>query len=172
MKDVSVSFLVCKKCGGIYELQPGESPTDFDKCQCGGKLEYSAFSSNLKPAKNQLKYALILGIVIGFISSFLLKMVVLGVLASGFVAAYRFGGTLKDGLKSGFITGAIIMFLINLMILIGGFIKNQDNYGILGINVHGPVMTIIFLIITMFIGGVIAAITGLIGVKIKSIISK
>lgn len=32
-------FLVCDKCGGYYELQPGESPEDFiDKCECGGKL--------------------------------------------------------------------------------------------------------------------------------------
>lgn len=33
-------YLICKKCGGYYKLQPGESPTDFDKCNCGGELEY------------------------------------------------------------------------------------------------------------------------------------
>ncbi|HML05988.1 MAG TPA: M48 family metallopeptidase [Methanobacterium sp.] len=34
-------YLVCDKCNGYYELQPGESPADFtDKCECGGKLEY------------------------------------------------------------------------------------------------------------------------------------
>ena len=34
-----MSYLVCDKCGGYYELQPGESPDDFtDKCECGGKL--------------------------------------------------------------------------------------------------------------------------------------
>lgn len=32
-------FLVCDKCGGYYELQPGESPEDFlDRCECGGRL--------------------------------------------------------------------------------------------------------------------------------------
>ena len=36
-------FLVCKKCGGYYELQPGESPDDFDKCECGGII-YTATS--------------------------------------------------------------------------------------------------------------------------------
>lgn len=33
--------LVCKKCGGYYELQYGESPDDFTgKCECGGTLKY------------------------------------------------------------------------------------------------------------------------------------
>ncbi|MDZ4169565.1 MAG: DUF5518 domain-containing protein [Coriobacteriia bacterium] len=171
MKDGSVGFLVCNDCKGVYELQSGESVDDFGLCQCGGELEYS-MSSKLKPIRNKLKYALILGVGVGFASSLFLRMTVLGVLVGGFVAAYMLGGTFKDALKSGFITGAIIMFLINLMILILGLIKNQDRYGVLGMNVHGPGMTIIFIIVTMFIGGVIAALTGLIGVKIKSIMSK
>jgi hypothetical protein len=33
-------YMVCDSCGGYYKLQPGESPDDFDMCQCGGKLEY------------------------------------------------------------------------------------------------------------------------------------
>lgn len=33
-------YLVCKKCGGYYKLQSGESLEDFEKCQCGGKLDY------------------------------------------------------------------------------------------------------------------------------------
>lgn len=36
-----MSYLVCDKCGGYYELQPDESPDDFsDKCECGGNLRY------------------------------------------------------------------------------------------------------------------------------------
>ena len=35
-----MGYLNCKKCGGNYELQEGESPKDFDKCQCGGDLKY------------------------------------------------------------------------------------------------------------------------------------
>jgi hypothetical protein len=36
-----MSYLVCDKCGGYYELQPGESPDDFtDKCECSGHLRY------------------------------------------------------------------------------------------------------------------------------------
>lgn len=33
-------YVICDKCGGYYELQPDELPDDFDKCQCGGELEY------------------------------------------------------------------------------------------------------------------------------------
>ncbi|MCZ3365611.1 MULTISPECIES: zinc ribbon domain-containing protein [Methanobacterium] len=36
-----MSYIICDKCGGYYELQPGESPDDFDsKCECGGTLKY------------------------------------------------------------------------------------------------------------------------------------
>jgi hypothetical protein len=35
-----MGYLVCEKCGGYYKLQKGESPEDFDNCQCGGKLKY------------------------------------------------------------------------------------------------------------------------------------
>lgn len=37
---VEMGYLVCKDCGGYYKLQPGESPDEFDRCQCGGELEY------------------------------------------------------------------------------------------------------------------------------------
>lgn len=37
-----MGYLICDKCGGYYELQPGEKPEDFsDECECGGKLVYS-----------------------------------------------------------------------------------------------------------------------------------
>ena len=36
-----MSYLICEKCGGYYELQEGESIEDFDSCQCGGKLGYN-----------------------------------------------------------------------------------------------------------------------------------
>ncbi len=51
-----MGYLICKECGGYYELEPGESPKDpqnprfwdprnkvsegFDRCQCGGELVY------------------------------------------------------------------------------------------------------------------------------------
>lgn len=35
-----MGYLVCDKCGGYYELKPGESIDDFQNCSCGGKLEF------------------------------------------------------------------------------------------------------------------------------------
>jgi len=35
-----MGYIICEKCGGYYELQPGEHPEDFNKCNCGGKLKY------------------------------------------------------------------------------------------------------------------------------------
>ncbi len=34
----SMNYLVCENCGGYYLLKDGESSSDFDSCQCGGKL--------------------------------------------------------------------------------------------------------------------------------------
>ncbi len=40
------SYLVCNRCGGYYELQPGESPRDFSlECECGGHLVQSTSNS-------------------------------------------------------------------------------------------------------------------------------
>lgn len=36
-----MDYLVCDDCGGYYELKPGESPEDFDRCECGGKLKHT-----------------------------------------------------------------------------------------------------------------------------------
>lgn len=33
-------YLICKICGGYYELIQGEFPEDFHSCQCGGTLKY------------------------------------------------------------------------------------------------------------------------------------
>ena len=33
-----MKYLVCENCGGYYQLMDEESSSDFDSCQCGGKL--------------------------------------------------------------------------------------------------------------------------------------
>ncbi|ADZ09706.1 hypothetical protein Metbo_1470 [Methanobacterium lacus] len=64
-------FLECEKCGGYYELQPGESLEDFEKCQCGGELKYNkqpdkrdnrSFIENLK-SLNKKQGLIIVGIL-------------------------------------------------------------------------------------------------------------
>ena len=37
-----MGYLICDKCEGYYELQPGERMGDFDKCRCGGELRWVA----------------------------------------------------------------------------------------------------------------------------------
>lgn len=44
-----MGYLECKKCGGIYELQEGESPDDYDVCHCGGEIEYYQSHDELTP---------------------------------------------------------------------------------------------------------------------------
>jgi len=44
-------YLLCDHCFGFYHLQLGESPEDFDTCQCGGKLKYY---KNLYELENEL----------------------------------------------------------------------------------------------------------------------
>lgn len=47
-KSEERGFLVCSSCGGFYKLQEGESPFDFESCECGGKLK---FTKNLDTGK-------------------------------------------------------------------------------------------------------------------------
>ena len=45
-------YVYCEKCGGYYKLQDGESPEDFDTCQCGGKLKYADNINEVIKAEN------------------------------------------------------------------------------------------------------------------------
>ena len=54
-KNSGKGYLLCEKCGGYYELHEGESPEDFEKCECGGKLRYS----KLNPINNEFKGSII-----------------------------------------------------------------------------------------------------------------
>lgn len=39
-------YLFCETCNGYYKLQPGESASNFESCQCGGKLKHVATLSS------------------------------------------------------------------------------------------------------------------------------
>jgi uncharacterized membrane-anchored protein YhcB (DUF1043 family) len=41
-------YLVCKNCGGYYQLQKEEDPEDFDTCMCGGHLSYHKDNESFK----------------------------------------------------------------------------------------------------------------------------
>ena len=49
-----MGYVICEKCGGYYKLEEGESPEDFDRCQCGGNLSY--VKSIQKTKKKEKKY--------------------------------------------------------------------------------------------------------------------
>jgi hypothetical protein len=81
-----MGYLVCKDCGNYYELQPGETANDYDRCQCGGKLIYRKnlnsdiddfnVSSHEKSSKNKLNSSKMikpLGLGILFIFGLLIK---------------------------------------------------------------------------------------------------
>jgi putative flippase GtrA len=42
-----MTYLLCNACGGYYKLQEGESPADFDCCQCGGGLSPASLNEFL-----------------------------------------------------------------------------------------------------------------------------
>lgn len=50
-----MGYLICKKCGGYYELQDGESSEEFTSCECGGKLEYYRYMSGYLGHENTLE---------------------------------------------------------------------------------------------------------------------
>lgn len=52
-KQENVGYLVCNDCGGLYKLNKGESPDDFESCQCGGKLIHTQDPANLKDLKSK-----------------------------------------------------------------------------------------------------------------------
>ncbi len=49
-------YLFCKTCNGYYELQPGESASNFESCQCGGELKHidTLDSLNLSSKPNKI----------------------------------------------------------------------------------------------------------------------
>lgn len=50
-----MGYLVCNKCEGYYKLQDGESPDDFDRCQCGIQQKEHE-EDNIKYNENRDKF--------------------------------------------------------------------------------------------------------------------
>ena len=48
-----MGYLVCDKCGGYYELKPGESASDYEECDCSGKLKYAETIEGIDPKYTQ-----------------------------------------------------------------------------------------------------------------------
>ncbi len=41
-------YLFCNHCGGYYKLKKGESPRDYEKCECGNPLEFCKTDKELE----------------------------------------------------------------------------------------------------------------------------
>jgi hypothetical protein len=50
-----MGYVKCKSCNGRYDLEPEESPDDFESCQCGGELEYYDDQERKQPINSDKK---------------------------------------------------------------------------------------------------------------------
>ena len=189
LKGLRMGFLVCKECGGYYELQEGESPEDFsDKCECGGLLEYApSLDETSKADKSKSRFedyistdfrAIIIGLIIVFISfvlSYILNLNHLtsfGILIGGLITGYFSKKGLKKGIINGAAVGAIFLVVCSFIIFPFYYFTNP-NY--LNTQITHPLLgdhiTLTEVLLASFVssfifgiyGGVIGAIGGIIG---------
>lgn len=132
---ISMGYLKCTKCEGYYQLQDGESPEDYDQCQCGGTLEYVDEIQNQRSSHkllNALNFRRIVGVIIGaavILGSFLIfspdpyastfvynnniSFYLWGI--GGFIAALISGGNIRSGASNGFYAACISGLLVILV---------------------------------------------------------
>ncbi len=175
-----MGYLICNKCDGYYELQEGENPEDFGRCQCGGDLQYVDELKNPRFTDKLLKtinVRRISGIIIGAVivlstfyifspdpysSSFVynnnLSLYIWG--AGGLVAALIAGGNIRSGASNGFYAA----FISGLLVILLYYFMANNNYLVpsLADNLafFGALCVVYLLIPGVFstIGGLIAAI--------------
>jgi len=120
-----MAYLICDECKGYYELQKGEHLDDFDRCQCGGNLEYTEELEKQKsPVDVTLNVRRIAGILVGALIMVLpyfmftpdpysLTFVYNSNLpffiwfAGGLIAALIAGGNIRSGASNGFYSATI-----------------------------------------------------------------
>ena len=168
-----MDYLECEKCGGYYELQPGENPEDFDlTCNCGGKFHVKNNEKIKNNGSTSLKLnwiAMVIAFIITLILNiFAFSVAILGFLSpliGGFVAGYLIDGNFRDGAVNGAIPTSLAGFIASFIILaIYGFASTYTGY------TGSAVMFLIFIaaIIGLIMGGVFGLLGGIIGVFIKN----
>jgi len=169
---VSPGYLICDGCAGYYQLQHDESPEDFsDVCECGGKLRYLESYDNGVEENGEFWRALVSGVFFGFILFFGLKLVVAS-LVGGATTAYMVGGGYRDGALNGFITGVIIMLLVMVVAFFYGIFIRNLVLDFSAVFSYGFVLVILFTVGISLAAGAVAAVGGLIGIKIRRIREK
>lgn len=115
---VDMGYLKCKDCGGVYELQEGESPDDYDMCHCGGEIEYHLSRDELNrrpvrvPPEEELtkKKSSNLGLIIVIIIGVAVISVIPIAIAALLIYRAYFSGASELAVESTAIS-AIMMFL-------------------------------------------------------------
>jgi hypothetical protein len=178
-----MGYLNCKKCNRYYELQEGESPKDFDKCQCGGDLKYVKnvdVNSNLSSQNIVRISGILFGASIMLIPYYLYSpsptspsFVLINVdsfiiwggggLTAAFIASGKIINGASNGLYSAIISGLIIIIIFYLIL--------NNNF-----NNPSPIDNIAFFavlsLVYMLIPGIFSIIGGLIGITIRKVLNK
>jgi hypothetical protein len=179
-----MAYLVCKKCAGYYELREGESPKDFDKCQCGGSLRYVE-TINVKKfglsSKNMIRISGVLfgasiilipyylfspipssaSFVLNHIDSFILWS------TGGFAAALIAGGKIINGASNG-LYSAIISGLIVIIIFYLLLVNSFNNPSFTDNIAFFAALSVIYILIP----AIFSIIGGLIGISIRKGLNK
>lgn len=173
-------YLLCNECGGYYELKKGETPEDYEECECGGKLEYKGPEISAKSAKSGKEFgdlfaessiwwrfiAIVVGAIIIFISGLLLHeqpfqlSLLVSVLLAGFVTGVIAGGSYQDGVFNSGGAG-----------LLGGILIFLSNWYFEYVKVSMSFMELV-LVSVMIIYGITGLFGGLIGIFARSFIIK
>ncbi len=182
-----MGYLICKKCDGYYELKDGESPEEFDKCQCGGELRYVEtrdVNSNLNKKSKSSSHNIIriagvlLGASIMLVPYYLYSpfptsssFVLLnfdsflwwgaGGLAAAFIASGKISDGATNGLYAAVISGLMVIIIFYLLLthsFNSSLINNIALFAFLGL-------------IYMLIPGIFSIIGGLIGTLIRTAVN-
>lgn len=145
-------YLLCTKCGGYYEIKDDETPEDYAKCECGGKLEYKEPVKSDKKSEDLNKSSFrirIIAITVGAIIYCLVPFNFLVPLA-GFVTSFIAGGRYKDGI----INSAVAVYIGGLFLIFSEFL-GYSIYGIDYMSMSEWGISLIPVIIASIVGGII-----------------
>ncbi|MCE5214850.1 MAG: DUF5518 domain-containing protein [Methanobacterium sp.] len=119
-----MGYLICERCDGYYQLEEGENPDDFDRCRCGGYLNYVEDIED-KTFIDKFNFRRLAGILIGAIimlssyyifsadpysPNFVLYNNTIAFLiwvAGGLIGALLAGGNIRSGISNGFYAALI-----------------------------------------------------------------
>jgi len=149
------SYIVCEKCGGLYELKKGESLENFDSCECGGKLKVFEESNKEsdQPIIKQNYEDKLLDVLVDLKENINLKAIFIGTTV-GLLLAVIFSLLILNNpfalIYSQLILNNYIPFTFVSALITGYIVGKNPKYGILNGVISGLIATTISLIIIIF----------------------